>query len=442
MLLLSAMFSLSACGLDQPPITTVIVPSIIKETQIVETTRIVEATRIVKEILVTTVEVTRLVQEAIPVTPAPPPPSERTVEVTQGAALMLPRAQHTATVLYDGRVLLVGGISDTNQLVAETEIYDPATGITIQAAPLHTPRYGHTATLLYDGRVLVTGGRKLIEQWLDDAEVYDPYANAWTVMPMISAHGIYHTATLMSDGRVLIVGGAVEDDQFTDRVEIFNPQTDTWNGAMTLVSDRATHTAQLLSDGRVLVIGGANTTGVQAGGDALIYDPQTNIWTAISPMVKPRLFAESVELSNSWVLVAGGINLEDMFQGVQNQRVSTSTEIYDPVLDTWTAMGALTQPRYDQFMTKLPDGRVLAVGGMRDWECCWTIDSFLRGIEIYDPAIGVWYPVGELPQPAVYTAGVFLPDGRVWLTGGGISDDNKFIFSPNTWFITPGYGQP
>lgn len=76
------------------------------------------------------------------------------------------RTGHTLTLLQDGRVLAAGGIdpghpyeySTEQNLIAMTEIYDPATDIWTKGPDLSEPRYQHTATLLPDGRVLLVGG--------------------------------------------------------------------------------------------------------------------------------------------------------------------------------------------------------------------------------------------------------------------------------------------
>jgi len=427
------MFFLCACGSSQPPVTTVIVTSIAKETQIVDVTRVVEVTRIVQETRIATVEITRMIQEVITETPVPP--SGSLVEVIQWIALQLPRAQHTATFLSDGRVLLVGGSVAPNIQLADVEIYNPATGITTLVAPLHTPRLGHTATLLSDGRVLVVGGYNHTQLWLDDAEIYDPYADIWTVVPMLTTHGGGHTATLMADGRVLVVGGVVGSGKLNDQVEIFDPHTNSWYAAMPLESERASHTSQLLEDGRVLVAGGGSATGFPAGGDAIIYDPKVNDWLTTGAMVKPRIFGESVRLLDGRVLVVGGVNLEDTLSDSPNQKKSASAEIFDPISDTWTATGELSQARYGHVIKLLLDGRVLVSGGARDGDCCWTNDSFVREIEVYDPESGAWIPAGDLLQPAIYSAGILLPDGRVWITGGQ-SGESGISFWSDTWLIT------
>ncbi|MFZ2095335.1 MAG: kelch repeat-containing protein [Anaerolineales bacterium] len=438
--LFSALLFLSACGSAQPLITTVILPTIIKETQIVEVTRVVQ------QVVVVTVEVPREITQAppaipveilpTPILPSPVPPFTPLVNINQGISLPLARAQHTATLLLDGRVLLVGGSISANEQTAEVQIFDPATGVTNQAASLNTPRHGHTATLLLDGRVLVTSGYNHTHQWLDDSEVYDPSTNEWTVIPMLATHGVGHTATMMKDGRVLVVGGADASGQGTDRVEIFDPDTNSWWGAMPLGSDRASHTAQLLDDGRVLVAGGGGVLGYPDIGDALFYDPYTNTWTPTGPMDKPRIYGESVLLLDGRVLVTGGINLEDTVPGGFPRKISISAEIYDPNLNIWTATGDLLIGRYGHTMMSSPAGRVMVIGGSRDYDCCFTTASFISEIELYDLNTGVWSLGGYLPQPGIYSDSVLLTDSHILVTGGK-AGENGLNFLSDTWLITP-----
>src|SRR5439155_1479660 len=76
------------------------------------------------------------------------------------ADLNQPRAEHTATLLANGTVLIAGGRDAAGQPLASAEIYDPATGgYTLLASPLPAPVWGHTATRLSDGTVLIAGGR-------------------------------------------------------------------------------------------------------------------------------------------------------------------------------------------------------------------------------------------------------------------------------------------
>jgi hypothetical protein len=357
---------------------------------------------------------------------APLPESGTTI--TQGLPLRFARMMHTATRLLNGKILLVGGSRATDDFLSEVELFDPVTGTSSRVAPLHTSRHGHTATLLPDGRVLVVGGYTLPQQWLADAEVYDPAANTWTLLNPPHKHGVTHTTTLLKDGRVLVVGGCIGSSLCTDRVDLFDPQTNTWSEAASLPGDRASHTANLLDDGRVLVAGGGRgIDNVPLGGDALLYDPPTNTWAAAAPMVTMRLAAQSVRLADGRVLVTGGLNTENP----ANPVITSNTEVYNPISNTWTSTADLAGPRYQHNLVILSDGRVLAVGGERDPRNAWTTNSFVREIELYDPLTAIWHTVGNLPKPRTTAATELLSDGRVWLTGGWYMD----TYWSDSWLI-------
>ena len=127
-------------------------------------------------------------------------------------------------------------------------------GVTIEVAPLSEGRWGHTATLLEDGRVLVVGGQQTETPALATAEIYDPSSKAWSSAGvMAEAHGEGHTATLLKDGRVLVVGGS-------STVEVYDPSAGTWSSTGGMAKGRLWQTATLLGDGRVLVAGGQDPT--------------------------------------------------------------------------------------------------------------------------------------------------------------------------------------
>ncbi len=174
------------------------------------------------------------------------------------------RQGHTATLLDDGRVLLVGGCANTNsdkivcdQYHDSAEIYDPVLGTFEATGSLGQARAEHTATLLGDGRVLVAGGTDG-DAVLSSAEIYDPATGAFSDADGMGTPRRGHTATVLEDGRVLFAGGSFAGP--LAGAEIFSPASLTFAPVPSpMGAPRLHHTATVLEDGRVLCTGGVNT---------------------------------------------------------------------------------------------------------------------------------------------------------------------------------------
>jgi hypothetical protein len=83
------------------------------------------------------------------------------------------RANHTATLLGAGEVLLAGGWGASATALATGETYGPVTYSTTSATgPMVGPRLMHTATLMADGSVLVVGGEDSSYVVTRSAEIY------------------------------------------------------------------------------------------------------------------------------------------------------------------------------------------------------------------------------------------------------------------------------
>ena len=108
-----------------------------------------------------------------PLTATQPEQVERFGHFIYTGSLNVGRFLHTATLLPDGKVLAVGGLTVT------AELYDPATGMWSFTGQTSEKRLGHTATLLLDGRVLIAGG-SFAGLPLRTAEVYDPATGTWS----------------------------------------------------------------------------------------------------------------------------------------------------------------------------------------------------------------------------------------------------------------------
>jgi len=199
------------------------------------------------------------------------------------------RGGHTATPLPDGTVLVTGGNvgpgGDFYATSSVVEVYDPKTAEWTATASMSTARGGHTATLLPDGVVLVVGGDggvNGIGSPLATAELYDPSSGRWTATgSMTEARSNSHTATLLLDGTVLVTGGGyAADGSPLASAELYDPGSGLWTATASMVVGRVAQTATLLPDGRVLVAGGDMSGGgsdLEGGpvdiASAELYDP-------------------------------------------------------------------------------------------------------------------------------------------------------------------------
>ena len=143
------------------------------------------------------------------------------------APMQVERKELTATLLLDGRVLLVGG-TDANFTLSSTEVYDASVlpnGASTLASSLNQNRREHTATLLPNGDVVVVGGFQAApggpSTVLASIETRDHITGSWTVSGTVSQPITGHTATLLADGRVLLVGGANGTSSALANVEMF-----------------------------------------------------------------------------------------------------------------------------------------------------------------------------------------------------------------------------
>ena len=370
---------------------------------------------------------------ASPATPAPSPRLGPGLSWT-GADTSTVRGEHSATLLADGRVLVIqdceltGGPADPGG-PSETaaEVYDPATGLFSPTGSLSVGRAGYSATLLPDGRVLVAGGGDCATAtdngtWAS-AEIYDPATGEFTATRPMTAPRQGHTATLLQDGRVLITGGFTGpqpgaaqaitlasiqladtcQSTFLDSAEIFDPATGTFTPTRSMGTLRGGHTATMLNDGRVLLLGGACGVGRQP---PQIYDPGTGRFTTTGSMLVSRSPFTATRLPDGRVLVVGG----GAFSG------DRSAEIYDPQSGTFHRAGSMVESRDAQTATLLPDGRVFIAGGS-----AWDGSGWqpLSSTELYDPASRTFVPAGSMGTPRSGHTATLLNDGRVFITGGG-----------------------
>ncbi len=330
------------------------------------------------------------------------------------------RYGQSATLLEDGRVLIVEGGTFNGQELHTGEVYDPVRDRFTET--------GHTffnrtyirdgAVRLADGRVLIVGGcgnavynssvsfSGFFCIGLRGAELYDPSTNAFSLISPMLDKRVWHTATPLQDGRILIAGGSTADFadlRYVTMAEVFDPDTERFIPAGSLAIGRISATATLLEDGKVLIAGGQGENGNL--NEAELFDPATGQFSTTGSMISERMAHSATLLPDGRVLMVGG------------NQATLGAEIYDPASGTFSA--APSQPvipvRYYHSAVRLMDGRVLILGGV--------VNAVYEPVaEIYDPSTGVFQAAGNLLNAVQFETATLLQDGRVLKAGGEFID--------------------
>lgn len=333
---------------------------------------------------------------------------------TLNTSTLQPRISHTATLLPNGKVLIVGGnkcdsSGCSGPRLSSAELFDPATETFTATGSMSFARNSHTATLLNNGTVLVTGGNGN-----PAAEVYDPVTGVFTKvgnMTDISTNlgdqpgsRLGHTASLLMDGRVLIAGGEAEDLNGFGPValgtaEIYDPATRSFSRVGDLPDEVLFHTASVLLDGRVLVAGGNDNFGPEMSPSVAVFDATSKSFSASVSLPSGRAYHTATTLNDGRVLITGGITNWDY---PTPPLISDTALVFDPATSGYSSELTMREPRYGHSATLLLDGKVLVVGTLA---------------ELFDPGTSSFVITADPNVPREDRRATRLADGRVLFTG-------------------------
>ena len=318
------------------------------------------------------------------------------------------------------------------------------------AAAMKTPRGGHTATLLDDGRILIVGGYQVLAAtastpaspgYVPESEIFDPVANSFTKTNDPTLGG-------PQNGDMFVIGQAPAPGTTTLRPE-----------ALAVV--RINHTAVKLADGRVLLSGGFGAERLDAQyvpvqeelHSSHLFDPRTNTFAVVSNgMVLARQRGHANLLANGTVLIAGGFNSAILPAPASGGPAQPSTipegEIYDPVAGTFTPLSStgfdMVVPRQEGVAVfDASAQQVLFAGGVLmqvpanapapaaggPWQ---TVPSLSPGAEVFDATAMKFTALATAPAAdcrwqaaATTTSGIYILGG----SGQGGPNANIDVYS-------------
>jgi hypothetical protein len=318
------------------------------------------------------------------------------------------RELNAQVLLSTGKVLSIGGVDGSGNLLASSELYSSTSGKWTLTGNMSNARRVFPAVVLPNKKVLVLGGLGAGGTVLAGAELYDPTTGAWSSAGSLSVARFAHTATLLGNGKVLVAGGCTVSN-CTDTVvsELYDPTLNSWSTTGNLNTARSYHTAVRLKSGSVLAIGGSGSLV-----SCELYNPANGTWTTSASTNAGRYLNTTTLLPDGKVLVTGGAN---------GRFPVSSAELYDPTANTWTYTGNMTTGRYSHTATLLADGTVLVAGGFgQSISCGKDCTGYIptAKVDIYSETNGSFTAAAGLRQPQAYQSTTLLKTGGALQTGG------------------------
>lgn len=366
---------------------------------------------------------------------------------TQCQRMKVARAGHTATELKSGKVFIAGGFnfkagSPEKQALADTEVYNPATGafestrdisITSSGALTPLPVAFHTATRLASGQVLLWGGEVYVGGVNNTVSpktqilVYDGDVDDFGAFPSrldpASIPRSRHSAALDQNGKVLIVGGQTRKGSLVpaNEVEWFDPdaQSNQYRVVDGVSLPRLDASIAAVKQGEFIAVAGG-TDGSTMKTEVVFFKFNGTTFAQQSLANPPRLAdpgrraagVATVRDGTDMILVGGHSDPAQVSPVASSEIVSSQSAT--------VSMGPAVGARGDICAVTMVDGTVMAVGGRTAQMPGAFGDSDATSILIKGSSQGGVTSLGgpNLPIPRYAHTCTALQDGTVLVTGG------------------------
>ena len=349
-----------------------------------------------------------------------------------GPLIPLPAVAIHSALLPSGRILLFQG--DFAQ-GGQQYVLAPQTGAVTHVPDAAADLFCAGQAVLADGRVLVIGGTATDEGLgVKDITAFNWHSETWEVLAPMQFPRWYATGTTLADGKVLVTSG---DDKGPGDIvatpELYSPGANSWQSLPAAANPMPIYPfIYQLPDGRIVHLGGSEEPTVSE-----VLDLGTNQWTTFDNRV---IDGGSIANYAPGRFIKAGSAADDGFSG-KSLKTAYTLNMNAPGA-IWQPTGSMAFPRSFLNLTNLPDGTVLATGGGTDKSGFVDANAVLQA-EDWDPGAGTWRTYAAMSAPRLYhSVAVLLPDGRVYVAGGGgdpgVSDQKSAqIFSPPYLFKGP-----
>jgi hypothetical protein len=349
-----------------------------------------------------------------------------------GPLIPLPAVAIHSALLPSGKILLWQGDFSVGGM---QYVLDPQTGQVTQIPNAKADLFCAGQAVLADGKVMVIGGTKTDGGLgVNNITTFDWHNETWGELAPMNFRRWYATGTTLADGKVLVTSG--DDKDASDVVEIpemYNPATNAWTSLTAAKNFMPIYPfIYQLPDGRIVHLGGSELATASE-----VLDLSTNKWTTFDSRV---IDGGSIANYAPGKFIKAGSAADDGFSG--NSVKTAYTLNMNEAGAIWQPTSSMSFARSFLNLTNLPDGTVLATGGGTD-KSGFNDNNAVLAPEDWNPGTGAWTTYAPMSAPRLYhSVAVLLPDGRVYVAGGGgdpgVTDQKSAqIFSPPYLFKGP-----
>lgn len=338
-------------------------------------------------------------------------------------------------VLPNGKVLMWDSVGDgptesyPNHTFTRALVYDPATGTQTRVDLSGSNTFCAGFVQLADGRVFIAGGnRDSALNGTNLTHIFDWNTNTWTRGPNMSGARWYPSVAALMDDQALVVGGGPATADLR--------QTDGAVRALSGVTAPATRDyphIQSQPGGRTLYTGPESLMrlwSVQGSGTTTTTGNRDSGYRGYSSYAQYR---------PGLTLVSGGSGSpQPLASSVIVDRRDVTTKV--------SAGASMANPRMQHNLTVLPDGSLLATGGLSrlgdNNNGLVSLANPVYAAERWSPETNAWSTWASAVVPRQYhSTATLLPDGRILTGGGGICGECQRVgyLQENIEIFTPPY---
>jgi len=344
------------------------------------------------------------------------------------ASMVKPRWNGTATRLVDGRILVAGMTASSDATISTregtSEVFDPKSGRWGQLAVMADKvDLAMAATLLGDGRVLVAGG-----YWIATpggsprahAQAYDVEKSEWQGVAQTRSRHKAPEMLRLDDDSILLVGALSEryfEQEPTPSLTPTEEPDPTVPGTITITPSETAVQPASETPTIAFTVTPSPTQSPQRTPTRIPNQPTPTPtfaeqalghWKEVARPLFKRYAGDALLMRDGRVLVAGGQRVDET--SPSKQRVFSESEIYDPVLDSWSPAGHMKVPRINNQLAYLSTGEIVTFGGS-------------DAVEQFDPQTRSWEILHRIKLPPEQSLSDFLfptaltSDDKLLITG-------------------------